>query len=124
LTSGISTKATEYKDLAATGDRWESPVFSIGSAKESTGIPKAPAIRRKHQNRPISAGTGALNQGTGAGGLNQGTGAGTYGQGTGYGIQGGSTMGATNGTNGAQKAGDFMPVNATPGRTFDPTSVQ
>ncbi|RMD41949.1 hypothetical protein DV735_g3144, partial [Chaetothyriales sp. CBS 134920] len=49
LPGGLSTKATEYKELAAKGERWESPVFSIGSAKESTDIPKHIAvIRRPH----------------------------------------------------------------------------
>lgn len=47
LPSGISTKSSEYKDLAATGDRWESPVFSIGKASETTGLPKLGAITRK-----------------------------------------------------------------------------
>lgn len=47
LPGGISTKATEYKELAAKGDKWESPVFSIGSAKESTNLPKLSEITRK-----------------------------------------------------------------------------
>lgn len=47
LPGGISTKATEYKELAAKGDRWESPIFSIGSAKASTNIPKAKEISRR-----------------------------------------------------------------------------
>lgn len=47
LPSGISTKATEYKELAKKGDRWESPVFGIGSARGSTDIPPAPKISRK-----------------------------------------------------------------------------
>ncbi|KAF5000201.1 hypothetical protein FGRMN_2015 [Fusarium graminum] len=47
LPGGISTKATEYKELARKGDKWESPVFSIGSAKKSTDIPAAPKIQRK-----------------------------------------------------------------------------
>lgn len=33
LPGGISSKATEYKELARKGEKWESPVFSIGSAK-------------------------------------------------------------------------------------------
>ncbi|KAI9834815.1 MAG: hypothetical protein M1838_005478 [Thelocarpon superellum] len=50
LPGGISTKATEYKELAAQGERWESPVFSLGSASESTNIPKVSSIqRRQHQ---------------------------------------------------------------------------
>lgn len=47
LPGGISSKATEYKDLAAKGERWESPVFSIGSAKESSNVPKIAAVTRK-----------------------------------------------------------------------------
>lgn len=47
LPGGISTKATEYKDLARKGDRWESPVFSIGSAGPTTNLPKVPQVSRK-----------------------------------------------------------------------------
>ena len=47
LPGGISTKATEFKELAAKGDRWESPVFSIGSAQESSDIPKLTPVTRK-----------------------------------------------------------------------------
>lgn len=55
LPGGISTKATEYKNLAAKGDRWESPVFGIGSAKESTDIPKLGQVSRKSpHNRDVS----------------------------------------------------------------------
>lgn len=50
LPGGISTKATEYKQLADKGDRWESPVFSIGSARES-GLPTP----GKPQRKPHSA---------------------------------------------------------------------
>lgn len=35
LPGGISSKATEYKELARKGDKWESPVFSIGSASST-----------------------------------------------------------------------------------------
>ncbi|KAL8952780.1 MAG: hypothetical protein Q9222_001327 [Ikaeria aurantiellina] len=50
LPGGISTKATEYKNLAAKGEKWESPVFGIGSAAESTNLPKASSVTRKpHQ---------------------------------------------------------------------------
>lgn len=52
LPGGISTKATEYKDLAAKGNKWESPVFGIGSARESTNLPHATKVTRKpHQTR-------------------------------------------------------------------------
>ncbi|KAK7431146.1 hypothetical protein QQZ08_002186 [Neonectria magnoliae] len=56
LPGGISTKASEYKDLASKGDKWESPVFSIGSANKSTDIPVAPKIQRKAH--PVSTSTG------------------------------------------------------------------
>ena len=72
LQGGISTKATEYKELAAKGDRWESPVFSIGSAKASSDIPKLTQVVRKphgttsgtirggkHPNSETPAGFGA-----------------------------------------------------------------
>jgi len=51
LPGGISSKATEYKELAAKGDKWESPVFSIGSAKETSSLPSAPKITRKSHGR-------------------------------------------------------------------------
>lgn len=47
LPGGISTKATEYRELAYKGDKWESPVFSIGNAEKSKDIPPAPQIKRK-----------------------------------------------------------------------------
>lgn len=55
LPGGISTKATEYKNLAAKGDKWESPIFGIGSASESTGLPKLnPVTRKSHHTAPGS----------------------------------------------------------------------
>ena len=47
LPGGISSKATEYKALAAKGDKWESPVFGIGSASESTNLPTLTPVTRK-----------------------------------------------------------------------------
>lgn len=47
LPGGISSKATEYKELARKGDKWESPVFSIGAASKSNDIPAAPKVERK-----------------------------------------------------------------------------
>ncbi|KAI4290149.1 MAG: hypothetical protein L6R35_000578 [Caloplaca aegaea] len=47
LPGGISTKATEFKDIAAKGDKWESAVFDIGSAGVSSNIPKASPVTRK-----------------------------------------------------------------------------
>ncbi|KAI2621038.1 hypothetical protein GGS21DRAFT_386633 [Xylaria nigripes] len=47
LPGGISSKATEFKELARKGDKWESTVFSIGSAGKSSDIPRAPRVTRK-----------------------------------------------------------------------------
>ncbi|KAI0887645.1 uncharacterized protein GGS22DRAFT_198833 [Annulohypoxylon maeteangense] len=47
LPGGISSKATEYRELARKGEQWESPVFSIGAASKSTNIPAAPEVVRK-----------------------------------------------------------------------------
>ncbi|KAJ5722200.1 hypothetical protein N7488_000235 [Penicillium malachiteum] len=47
LPGGVSNKATEYADLATKGERWESPIFSIGSAAESSNIPSNGPITRK-----------------------------------------------------------------------------
>ncbi|KAJ5823383.1 hypothetical protein N7447_005723 [Penicillium robsamsonii] len=57
LPGGVSNKTTEYVELAAKGDRWESPIFSLGSASESTGIPSGGPITRK--SRASAQGTGA-----------------------------------------------------------------
>ncbi|KAF2026892.1 hypothetical protein EK21DRAFT_115391 [Setomelanomma holmii] len=51
LPGGISSKATEYKDLAAKGDKWESPIFSIGSAKETSSLSKVAHVTRKPHGR-------------------------------------------------------------------------
>ncbi|CAG8031294.1 unnamed protein product [Penicillium salamii] len=61
LPGGVSSKATEYADLAAKGDRWESPIFSLGSASESTDIPSAGKITTKPH--------GASTNGAGAAGV-------------------------------------------------------
>ncbi|KAG5930364.1 hypothetical protein E4U53_002261 [Claviceps sorghi] len=60
LQGGISSKATEYKELSRKGDKWESPVFSIGSAKKSSDIPAAPRIEKKTASPPsVVAGASA-----------------------------------------------------------------
>ncbi|KAK8154390.1 hypothetical protein BKA80DRAFT_226426 [Phyllosticta citrichinensis] len=56
LPGGISHKATEFRDLASQGDKWESPVFSIGNAKETTNLPKIQAVTRK----PHGVNTGGI----------------------------------------------------------------
>jgi hypothetical protein len=65
LPGGISSKATEYKELARKGEKWESPVFSIGDAAKSTDIPAAPQVTRKshavtngNTSNTASSGTG------------------------------------------------------------------
>lgn len=50
LPGGISSKATEYKNLAAKGDKWESPIFSIGSASETSSLPRVAHVSRKPHN--------------------------------------------------------------------------
>lgn len=109
LPKGISTKATEYKNMAAQGDRWESPVFSIGSASETSSVPRPPQAARKtaptsapHQSTHGTSGFGnevsrafdgnndkingthgtTMGHGTHGTGLNQGTHGTTMGQGT------------------------------------------
>ncbi|RAL67776.1 hypothetical protein DID88_008504 [Monilinia fructigena] len=47
LPGGISSKATEYKDLANTGGQWGSSVFGLGSAQKSSSLPLAKKVERK-----------------------------------------------------------------------------
>ena len=65
LPGGISTKATEFKDLAAKGEKWESPVFGIGSAKESSSIPKVAQVTRKQHSVTPSTVRGSQNVSSG-----------------------------------------------------------
>jgi hypothetical protein len=68
LPGGISTKATEYKDLAAKGDKWESPVFSIGSASETSNLPRIQDPTRKpHQTAQGGLRDAGHTAGSGAG---------------------------------------------------------
>lgn len=82
LPGGISSKATEYKELARKGDKWESPVFSIGSASKSRDIPSAPHVTRKphhvasathHTNGGISQYGSATNGHATNGGITNGS---------------------------------------------------
>lgn len=102
LPGGISTKATEYKELAAQGDKWESPVFSIGSSGESSNLPKASSVSRRSQRTSggVSGGTGGYATGTshsGYGTGSTGTAAGT-GVGNDYGTSTGARTGHSAGT--------------------------
>ncbi|QSZ31015.1 hypothetical protein DSL72_000576 [Monilinia vaccinii-corymbosi] len=47
LPGGISSKASEYKNLAKTGGQWGSTVFKIGSAQRSSNLPLAKKVERK-----------------------------------------------------------------------------
>ena len=47
LPGGISTKASEFKEMARRGDKWHSDVFSIGSATETPNIPLPKPITRR-----------------------------------------------------------------------------
>lgn len=91
LPGGISSKATEYRDLARKGEKWESPVFSIGNAKKSQDIPLAPKIERKAhtvsgQGATIgNIGNGSSFTGGALGGVSNG------------GVSNGGTNGALNG---------------------------
>jgi hypothetical protein len=101
LPGGISSKATEYKELALKGDKWESPVFSIGSAGTSKNIPSVPSIERKPHatDGPTSGGT------------------------TSGGATNGSTNGATHGTtNGGALGGGALSGTKSP-PVQDPASV-
>ncbi|KAF2126553.1 hypothetical protein P153DRAFT_369245 [Dothidotthia symphoricarpi CBS 119687] len=71
LPGGISTKATEYKELAAKGDKWESPIFSIGSGRESSSLPKLAHVSRKPHGRAGGYGPRPDQQGSSGVGNNQ-----------------------------------------------------
>ena len=51
LPGGISTKATEYKNLAEKGEKWESPVFSIGTAGET---PNTNSLKQQHKQCKVT----------------------------------------------------------------------
>lgn len=113
LPGGISTKATEYKELAAKGEKWESPVFSIGSSKESGSVPKIAAVTRKPHGRPegYSSAPGAVGSTTGTGqGYSSTTGAGqgypSAGVGQGYSSTTGTGQGYPQTTGAGQTLGN------------------
>ena len=63
LPGGISSKATEYKELAKKGEKWESPVFKLGSASKSSDIPSATEVIRKEHSVNQGGVRGAQNIG-------------------------------------------------------------
>ena len=99
LPGGISTKATEYKELAAKGDKWESPIFSIGSARETSSLPQLAKVTRKPHGRSEGYGSttgsgvgGSQYDGTGAGYGNQGLGGAGAGLAAGSGLAAGQAL--------------------------------
>lgn len=96
MPGGISSKATEYRELARKGDKWESPVFSIGSAKRSSNIPAAPKIQRKPHSVATSHGPTGNGHGLTGGGYGHGD---HHGQTSGYstGVSHGQTSGYSTG---------------------------
>ncbi len=112
LPGGISTKATEYKNLAASGDKWESPIFTIGSGGETKTLPRLQPITRKPHNAAAGGMRGPQNVESGSttlGSAQANTGSdydtgrsgyGTTGAGSGY-DDGRSGYGATNAGYGA-----------------------
>lgn len=109
LPGGISSKATEYKELAERGERWESPIFSIGDAPESSNIPTPADITRK----PHTTAQGRISDGNVTNGSAAASGARTSNGSTTIGATNGSaavtgTSGVTNGaTNGVHKANGY-----------------
>ena len=94
LPGGISSKATEYKELAAKGGKWESPIFGIGSAGESSNLPIAPRVSRKSHNVASGGVKGPQNVDSGQSTSGQADSqASRYGQGAGYGQGTGSGQG-------------------------------
>jgi hypothetical protein len=117
LPGGISSKATEYKELAAKGDKWESPIFALGSAKETSSLPKLASITRKPHGRaggygPSDVQGAGIGQGVGShqhgqyDGAGAGVGAGAGGLASqGLGHQSGQIGGAPQGLNQQQLGG-------------------
>ncbi|XPS93064.1 hypothetical protein M3J09_002436 [Ascochyta lentis] len=101
LPGGISTKATEYKELAAKGDKWESPIFSIGSARETSSLPQIAKVARKPHGRTGGYGSTTSSTGTGSGLGSSGRGLDSQydsaGTGAGYGNQGYGNQGLSPG---------------------------
>ncbi len=123
LPGGISTKATEYKNLAAQGDKWESPVFGIGSARETSSLPSVSKVSRK-QHRTAEPGVrGTQNMGSGGQSSTSGydqTGSSGYGQstGAGYGQTSGTGYSQTSGTGYNQPTGAGYTQGTSPSAGF------
>lgn len=68
LPGGVTTKATEYTERAEKGEGWQSDIFSIGNASESTDIPKPEPVTRKSHRTAATGGGAAAGGGAVAGG--------------------------------------------------------
>jgi hypothetical protein len=114
LPGGISTKATEYKDLAAKGDKWESPVFSIGSASETSNIPRIQDPTRKpHQTAQGGLRDAGHTAGSGAGLVGGNTG--SYAAGNTATNQGAYASNSAYGATGATGAAGVLPDRSLAG---------
>ncbi|RMZ06246.1 hypothetical protein D0862_04693 [Hortaea werneckii] len=117
LPGGISSKATEYRELAQKGEKWESPVFSLGSAGETNNLPPVSDPKRKpHNATPMQ-----LRDGSSAGGA-----AGAAGATTNGGYTNGNTSGFANQVDGAfggknENYGGGLMSGQTNGPTTDTT---
>ncbi|KAL9534268.1 hypothetical protein SMMN14_02241 [Sphaerulina musiva] len=139
LPGGISTKATEYQQLAAKGEKWESPVFSIGTASPTKSLPPAGKVTRKPHNvtqsglRGPSSGAqqSSTSGGLSSGNLTQNTGVpntygsqstgvqDTYGSSSAEGRQIGGTAPYTDSMNGgAPRIGENKSVTGQPNLSF------
>jgi hypothetical protein len=122
LPGGISSKATEWREMGLKGDTWESPVFKLGAASTSTDVPKAPTVTRKDHSVTEGGVRGPQNLESSTGnGTSTGVAPGFSSQveqafsseGTPVGALDGSANGATNGvgkTNGGTTLGSQNPV--------------
>ena len=74
LPGGVSTKATDYRDKAKSGEAWRSPIFAFGSGKASSSRPKVGNVTRKPHGTRGPGGSSGTNYTNGVG-----SGAGTTG---------------------------------------------
>jgi len=107
LPGGISTKATEYKELAAKGEKWESPVFGIGSASPTSDLPKLTPVSRKPHN--------ATSGGVRGGGIPSNESSVTGGAKQPAGPPAGSAAGGNYGTSGSATGGNYGTSGRAPG---------
>ncbi|KAI6964969.1 hypothetical protein KC355_g12289 [Hortaea werneckii] len=98
LPGGISSKATEYRELAQKGEKWESPVFSLGSAGETNNLPPVSDPKRKPHNATPMQLRDASSAGGAAGAAGAGSAAGAT---TNGGYTNGNTSGFANQVDGA-----------------------